>query len=809
MPRLPSSLLCCLAALGGFAPASRAAAGAPPAASPAGPTGRGSTEEIVQLSVFDVTTSRDIGYQSTNAAEVTRMNTPIENIPMNLTIFNQQFIDDLIATDTSEILAYEASSAKTTENDGFLLRGSSSAGSNFLNGFAQTSGNGSQPLANIERVEVIRGPAAVLYGGGGYGGTINRITKQPRPKADGSFRFILRDKRSYRAEFDCNTGAVPRTGNKLYLRINGIWEDGLTWFGQNRKEKSVAPSLTWQIAPKTRFTVEYMWNWRETQGSWETPVHAGDPRGMYTGDGVYHVMPRKINWNGNFNHPDKDLEYRHQTRQVASYNFTHAFNSHLNFRSQFQYENKEQLIYETQALSAYLTILRDAVLMPRGLRNLPVETDNYRTRNEVVWEGRTGPLKHRLLLGHGWVKQDDLNTSTIATRHSGGITNPTHLYGNGLIPAASTAASSIQKVYNYFPGITYAQFLADPTVAGFNARAYMPINVFDRANEGPAWIGSTRPLEAIDNKVRTINQANDLYANDVFSFLEDRAYVMGGLRYSKNFRRTWTYTTGTWPNKTVRTSPTPVDVKADATTYSVGAVYHLNHAKTLTLYANLNTSYSPVYNLQPDGSALDPEEGNQREVGLRFSFLDGRITGLVSYFRLLQENVVRADPARPGEGWYIQEQGALSRGYELSWNARVTDNWLVFGGFTDTDAYNKRTGLPQALQPQYRFTVFNRYSFDRGPLRGLNCNLGAIYTGTRPQTPTTERNEPAWRVPEWWRFDFIVGYNWKPQNARLRYSVSAKVTNLLDNQEIYYVASNSRYTLDPGRDAQLVFGVRF
>lgn len=766
-------------------------------------------KNVVVLSPFEVVDSGDVGYQSANAAEVTRMNTAIENIPMNVTIFNQRFIEDLIATDTSELLAYEPSSAKTTENDGFLLRGSSSTGANFLNGFAQTTGNGSQPLSNIERVEVIRGPAAVLYGGGGYGGTINRITKQPRLKADGSLRLILRDKTSYRTEFDFNTGAIPYTGNKLFFRINGIWEEGVTWFGQNKKEHSVAPSLTWQIAQKTKITFEYMWNWRETQGSWETPVHAGDPLGMYTGDGVYHVMPRKINWNGNFNHPDKDLEYRYQTRQVASYNFTHTFNSHLSFRSQFQFENKVQSIYETQALSAYLTILNDAVLMPRGLRNLPVDTDNYRSRNELVWEGDTGPLKHRLLLGHGWTKQDDLNTSTIATRHSGGITNPTHLFGNGLIPAASTAASSIQKIYNYFPTITYAQFLADPTIAGYNVKAYMPINVFDREHEGPAWVGSARPLESIDTKVRAINEANDLYANDVFSLISDRVYVMGGLRYSKNKRTTRTFTTGTWPNKTVLSDPRPVELSADATTYSVGAVYHLNKHKTFTLYGNLNTSFSPVYNLQPDGTALDPEQGKQKEVGLRFSFMNGRITGLVSYFDLLQDNVVRSDPARPGEGWFIQEQGVASKGYELSWNARVTDNWYVFGGFSDTDAYNKRTGLPQSLQPQHRFTVFNRYDFSRGPLKGLNFNLGAIYTGTRPQTPTTERNEPRWDVPEWWRFDFIVGYNWKPQNSRYRYAVSAKVTNLFDNREIYYVASNSRYTLDPGRDAQLVFGVRF
>lgn len=72
------------------------------------------------------------------------MNTPIENIPMNVSIYNQQFIEDLMATDTSELLAYEASAVKANENDNFLMRGFANPGSNFLNGFAQTGGFGSR-----------------------------------------------------------------------------------------------------------------------------------------------------------------------------------------------------------------------------------------------------------------------------------------------------------------------------------------------------------------------------------------------------------------------------------------------------------------------------------------------------------------------------------------------------------------------------------------------------------------------------------------------------------------------------------------
>jgi outer membrane receptor for ferric coprogen and ferric-rhodotorulic acid len=116
--RIPFALLA-----GVWLAAPAAAQLAPKPATPAKPVDETAKSETISLSVFEVTTDQDIGYQSTNAAEATRMNTPIENIPMNVTVFNQQFIEDLIATDTSALLAYEPSAVKTSENDGFLARG--------------------------------------------------------------------------------------------------------------------------------------------------------------------------------------------------------------------------------------------------------------------------------------------------------------------------------------------------------------------------------------------------------------------------------------------------------------------------------------------------------------------------------------------------------------------------------------------------------------------------------------------------------------------------------------------------------------
>jgi outer membrane receptor protein involved in Fe transport len=754
--------------------------------------------DTVQLSVFEVTTSKDIGYQSTNAAEATRMNTPIENIPMNVTIFNQQFIEDIIATDTSQLLAYDSSSVKTTENDGFLARGSASVGSNFLNGFAQTSGFGSQPLANIERVEIIRGPAAVLYGAGGYGATYNRITKQPRPRQATAGRVIVSDDRSYRAELDYNHGGLLGSGNEtLMFRVNGILEDGNTWFGQKKREQAIAPSLLWKIGPRTTVNFEYFYDWRESQASWETPVHAGDPHGMVTGDGAYRITPRRIAWVS----PE---DYRRNTRQVASYDLRHAFTRDLQFRSQFQYETKHQNQVESFAESVGLTILRDTALMARRWRDLPRTTDNYRTRNELIWNVPTGPIKHRILFGHGWSQQYDMNEDYRSPGNYGGLTGAA-LVGNGRLTDAQAGST-----FNYYPNVTYAQFIANPNLAGYNTNNILPLNLFDRGKEPPLPPIAQRPPLYLNTETKTFQSLTELYVNDVFSFADDRFFVMAGLRYSDVARKTTAWASGTFPFK-VRLPAPPTNYQlTDATTSSFGAVWHLNTEKTYTLYANLNSSFNPEFRTNPDGSDLQPEEGNQKEIGLRFSLLKGRISGLVTYFDLLQDNVTQADPAPGRTGYFIQVSGQRSTGYEISVNGRVTDNWLVMGGFSDTDARNDRTGVAKDLSPRFRFTMFNRYNFNSGALKGLNLSLGTIYTSERDLTNATARNEPNWGpLPDWWRVDVIAGYKWKPANSRFSYDFSLKVNNILDNTDIYYVGQWHRYTLDPGREWQAVVGLRF
>lgn len=750
-------------------------------------------EESIQLSVFEVNTSRDIGYLSSNAAEAMRMDTPIADIPMNVSIFNQQFIEDLTAVDTAELLAYEPTTVKTGHNDEFLIRGFPNPGSNFLNGFPQTGFFGSQPLINVERVEVIRGPAAVLYGSGGFGGIINRITKKPQPNPFTHARVILSEQESYRGEFDFNRPLGLLGGDRLMFRVNGAYARGVTWFGGRNDEESIAPSLRWDITPRTRLILEYLHSFTDRPGGWATPVHAGDPRGIVTGDGVYRLIPERLQWIS----PE---DFRHITRDVASFDFRHAFNDSVQFRSQFQYENKVQDFEETQGAPNSLTILQDTALTSRSWRRMDRSVENYRSRNELIVNFETGPVKHRLLLGHGWIEQYDLHIRHLSSRNLGGITGP-NLTGPGRLSNKQAG-----RTFNFFPDLTYAEFLADPNLAGYNTNLMLPINIFNRGAEPPVPVASRPPLH-LNTETKTYLTNEDYYFNDVLSFAADRLHVMVGARFVDFETRTINWAAGGFPNKVRLANPPTVERSADGDTWSAGAVWHLNAEKTLTLYGNLNNSFEPEFRTQPDGSALDPLEGNQKEVGLRFTLWRDRISGLVSYFDLLQDNVTRPDPIE--EGFFLQESGLRSTGVEFSLNGRITDNWLVIGGYANTDARHDQTGVPVELSPRHRFAIYNRFTFDEGRFKGLSFGLGAIYTGERRLEPQNNRKEPDWGpLPEAWRFDVSIGYKFAPGNKRFAYNASLNVHNILD-ERIYESGTIDRSTLDTGRVWRASFGVRF
>lgn len=192
-----------------------APAPATPVSAPNPPTASGST---VVLSPFEVQTSQDKGYSALNSNSITGFNASLDKLPLSAQVFDEKFMQDVGATDVEDMIRdYSAGAGYSGADPGGSAATQQPGDRNgnayiTLRGFATpvmvrdsfmtvgsignpgSTGVGVTEDFDIERVEIIDGPQALLYGnGGGAGGVINVISKQARLGAPtfGSDRFMI------------------------------------------------------------------------------------------------------------------------------------------------------------------------------------------------------------------------------------------------------------------------------------------------------------------------------------------------------------------------------------------------------------------------------------------------------------------------------------------------------------------------------------------------------------------------------------------------------------------------------------------
>ena len=156
-------------------PASAQTAGSPATPPP------DSDEEPLQLSVFDVTTSRDEGYGSTYSVGGSRVNLPIQEIPSSIVSLNEQFLKDVGALEVNDAINY-VSGIATADGAQYSLRGYAQQGVNYRDGLPDREiglNTATNDAGGFQRIEVIKGPAGVLYGAHSMGGIVNRVSKVP------------------------------------------------------------------------------------------------------------------------------------------------------------------------------------------------------------------------------------------------------------------------------------------------------------------------------------------------------------------------------------------------------------------------------------------------------------------------------------------------------------------------------------------------------------------------------------------------------------------------------------------------------
>jgi len=266
------------------------------------------------------------GYHATVSRSATKTDTPILEIAQSISVVTAEQIADRKVDRVEDAVAYTAgvrigSSGLDPRFDQINVRGfETTMSADFLDGLRQPY-NGWLSIYGVEaytleRIEVLKGPASVLYGQISPGGMVNRVSKRPSLEASNEVEIQGGNNQHRQGQFDVG-GQLDANGNVL-LRTIGVYRDAEYDIEQlNNDVRLLAPSLSWQISPDTNLTVLAQYQERET---------AASPMLYQDGDHLTDF------WQG-----DEYFDKLEQRQWTLGYEFEHAFNDTFTLQQNLRY----------------------------------------------------------------------------------------------------------------------------------------------------------------------------------------------------------------------------------------------------------------------------------------------------------------------------------------------------------------------------------------------------------------------------------------------------------------------------------------
>jgi iron complex outermembrane recepter protein len=348
----------------------------------------------------ETATSPVPGYTPRRAASATKTDAALSETPQSITIVTRDLITDTGATGLQDALNYAAGVRSDaygldSRTDSARIRGADAA--EYLDGLRKhlsgyyTSNTRTDPYT-LERIEVLRGPSAMLFGQGSVGGLVNMVSKRPLAEAqrEVGVQFGSFNRKQLQADL---TGPLSEDGQWLY-RLVAVGRDSDTQVDYVRDDrKLVAPSLTWRPNASTSLTLQALWQEDRTGSTSQFFPWAGmvsdNPNGRIPTDTFIG---------------EPGVDRYDSERRSFGWQFEHRFSEDWAVRQNLRYsENKV----------VYYSIYGDSFSSPGGW---PADPVNQRVLGRIGWfqhnklnqlaadqhvEGQfnTGAVRHRLLAG--------------------------------------------------------------------------------------------------------------------------------------------------------------------------------------------------------------------------------------------------------------------------------------------------------------------------------------------------------------------------------------------------------------------------
>ena len=337
------------------------------------------------------------GYVARRSSSGTKTNTPIMETPQSVSVIGAEQIRDQKPNKLDEVLRYTAgvragTFGADTRNDWWLIRGFKSDDVGlFLDGmqlfYTSYASWKLQPF-NLERVEILRGPSAVLYGGSSQGGIVNAISKMPptEPIRYVRDRYINNFGNAYLAfDFGGPVATATEQGKLLYRIVGQVQNGGTQVDFTPDNNYFIAPSVTWKPDADTSFTVLASASKQDTRGIGFLP---------YVGT-VVDAPWGKIPTSRFVGDPSVDRFTREQ--EMVGYLFERNLSDSVTFRQNARLAHVD-VTYSTLYGLGYATTAAAANLA-RGNFFTNGVANQANLDNQLEYRFATGPLQHTSLFG--------------------------------------------------------------------------------------------------------------------------------------------------------------------------------------------------------------------------------------------------------------------------------------------------------------------------------------------------------------------------------------------------------------------------
>jgi len=550
---------------------------------------------------------------------------------------------------------------------GFILQ------SQLRNGIA---GNVSSRIdaANLESIEVIKGPSATLFGSTltSYGGLINRVTKKPYDHFGGELTYASGSYGFNRVSADVNT-PLDSAKNVLF-RLNTAYNYKGS-FQDNGFDRGViiAPSLSYKVNDKLSFLFDAEISTGTNVG--EQAIFFYYPIAQLGADRADKLG---LDYKRSYHSNDLTQDYKNiNFFGQMDYKFSDQWVSHTNYSSTYSFSNGMSpyfFLVPNPPVNGNVNMGADS--LSRGDQST-ANSEMQVTEIQQNFNGdfNIGSVRNRVVIGLDYLRQ---NSNQLFYS----IDQFDIIPKNGVIP-------------NY--------------------------NDFNKTKLNEVYEGLNR--DDIDYPERFISNTYSAYVSDVVN-ITDRLLASAALRFD-HFDNKGSYDPSTGLN-------------SGAYSQSVfapkfGLIFQPVKDQ-LSLFANYQNGFANKTGLDYQGNTFKPERANQLEAGVKLNAFNGKLSSTVSYYNIKVENIVRAytlDSSLPNTS--IQDGTKKSKGIEAEVIANPVEGLNVIAGFayndnklTDADADVEGRRDAYSMAP-YTANLWVSYRLSAGALRGAGAGFGGNY----------------------------------------------------------------------------------